>query len=129
MRDQGCEVNCQRFVLDLTEELPNVGNRAAAVAGDQRSHAHADEVLSSGKTINRLDVSVHIDETGRDDLSFSIDNVGGGARIDSANKGNVAIPNADIGSVPGIATAVYDASVCYHDIVTHRNRFVCRASG
>ena len=117
MRDQRGQVNGEWLVSDPPEKLADFGRRRAAVSGDERRDAHAHEVLCRRKAINRFDVRVHVDETGRENLVVRVDDFARCVRRYVPDANNSAVANADVGTEPGIAAAVDDAGVCNQEIV------------
>ena len=55
------------------QRLADVERRAAAVAGDDRRHAHPDEVLGARMIGEIVGVGVDVDEAGRDDQAGRVD--------------------------------------------------------
>ena len=69
--DQRREVDRGAGALDVAERLADVERRAAAVAGDDRRDAHADEVLGERLLDEIVGVRVDVDEARRDDQARS----------------------------------------------------------
>src|SRR5688572_27445676 len=116
MCDQRSQIDCQRFLFYTLKKASHVDGRAAAVAGNQCGHAHANEVLRSRQVVNRFDVRMDVDEPGSDDLAFSIDCFHGLGWMDSAQTRNAAILNTYVRTKPGITAAVDNTSVCDQQI-------------
>lgn len=117
MRDQRGQVNGEWLVFDPPEKLTDFSCGRATVSGDERRHAHAHEVLCRREAINRFDVRVHVDETGRENLVVCIDDFACRVRRYVPDANNSPVANADVGAEPGIAAAVDDAGVCNEEIV------------
>ena len=69
------KLTARRCRLMRGERLADVERRAAAVAGDDRRHAHADEVLGERLLREIVRVRVHVDEAGRDDQPRGVDHL------------------------------------------------------
>ena len=67
-------------LLDLGQRFADVERRAAAVAGHDRRHAHADEVLGARMIRQVVGVRVHVDESGRDDEVGGVDGLARASR-------------------------------------------------
>ncbi len=60
---------------DLRQRVADVERGAAAVAGDDRRHAHADEVLGARRVGDVVGVRVDVDEAGRDHQPGGVDDL------------------------------------------------------
>ena len=69
--DERREVDRGAGLTDPGQRLADVERRGAAVAGDDRRHAHADEVLGARMIGEIVGVRVHVDEAWRDDQARS----------------------------------------------------------
>src|SRR6185312_1157965 len=106
MRDQSREIHCKRFLLDLSQELTDISSGRTAVSSDQRCHSHADEILGFRKVVDGLNMCVYVDESRRNNLSFSVDYGSAFGAIDAADPDYLSIIDSNISAVPRIARTV-----------------------
>ena len=62
-------------MLDFGQRLANVERRRAAIAGDDRRHAHPNEILGPWLFDEIVGVSVNVDEAWRDDEARGVDDL------------------------------------------------------
>jgi hypothetical protein len=97
-------------LADLRERLADVDRRPAAIARDNRRHAHPDEVRRRGMIRDIVRVRVHVDEAGRDDEAAGVDALRGLRAGQVANRGDAPVANADVGDARRRARAVDHAA-------------------
>ncbi len=126
MSDERRQIDGEWFFFYSAQEPSYIEGRTAAVSGDQRGHAHANEILRIRQTVDRFNVCVNVDETRGDDLAFGIDCSCCIGWIDSAEAGNATILNADVRPKPGIAAAVNNTPVRNQEIESRRSGLAAR---
>ena len=96
--DQRREVDRGASAGDAGERLADVERRAAAVAGHDRRHTHADEVLGERLALEIVCVRVHVDEAGCDDQARGVDDLARVLHGDGADGGDAILDDGDVGA-------------------------------
>ena len=120
MSNQGSQIHPDGLLLCSCEKGGDFSSRSPAVSGNQRSNAHTNEIFGGRLLIDRLYMRVHIDEAGREYLTFRIDRPLPGLRKDPSNLSNTTVRDSHVTAEPRIATTVYDARVSNDEIESQR---------
>ena len=95
-------------MLDFGQRLANVERRSAAIASDDRRHAHPDEILGPWLFDEIVGVSVNVDEAWRDDEAGGVDNLASLGSGDRADGGDASCCDRHISPARRRAGAVHD---------------------
>ncbi len=104
-------------MLDFGQRLANVERRRAAIAGDDRRHAHPDEILGPWLFDEIVGVSVNVDEAWRDDEARGVDNLASLGSGDRADGGDASCGDRHISPARRRAGAVHDLPPCNQQVI------------
>ena len=117
MTDQRRVVHRHLRRANLFERRGDVDGRSAAVAGDDRCHAHADEVFGERPIRHFVRVRVHVDEAGRDRQSLDIERFHALDRRNLADLRDPAVADENVARERLRAGTIDDARVLDQDRV------------
>jgi hypothetical protein len=114
--DERGDVEGDAGATHLVEILGNIDAREAAVARDDRRHAHPNVVLRDRQILQFLRVGVDVDKPGCDDLARGVDLAA--CRADHCTDGDdPSVTNRDVAGPRRGARAVDDPAVADDEVV------------
>ena len=104
-------------MTDLVERLADVHRRAAAVAGDDRGHSHAQEILRPRLLRQIVRMGVDVDEPRRHDQAGGVDGPLRCGFLEIADPRDAAVPDRHVGVKGPRAGAVDHGAVADEEVV------------